>query len=471
MIRKILAIMWKEVYQVFTDRNLLLIMIVAPLAISAIVSFAFGGGSGGNLTLEAIPVAIINLDEGAQMQGQTLNYGSIFTNLLVPGEDSATDPTSAFGGDCPLITDSAASSASNDESVSMSLEELFDAVALDDVAAGRAGVDNGDYAALIVIPADFSARLLPMIQFGEPIATDNDPAAVEVYANEANPISVSILRSVAQGFTDQIVTGSIAISASINTLIETNPLAAASLGTNSDAMDVFTCGFSGVLNTIDVDRRALAAEAGSSNEDEFSLTTFILIQVGAAQAVFFALFTGQFGVVNIIEERKTWTLQRMVLSPTPRAVILGGNLLGTFITVIFQITLLLASLTLFASFIEGGLTMIFGSNLLLIAALVLVLGLAVSALGVFIAGLARTTEQATGIGSVVNLAMGVLGGAFGFVPGPPASYFSMIYWGTDAFNKLAIGQTDIGLNLLILAGQGLVLYLIGLVFFNRRLDI
>jgi hypothetical protein len=97
--------------------------------------------------------------------------------------------------------------------------------------------------------------------------------------------------------------------------------------------------------------------------------------------------------------------------------------------------------------------------------------LAVSALGVFIAGLARTTEQATGIGSVVNLAMGVLGGAFGFVPGPPASYFSMIYWGTDAFNKLAIGQTDIGLNLLILAGQGLVLYLIGLVFFNRRLDI
>ncbi len=48
MLRKILTIAWKEVYLTFTDRNLLLIMILAPLAISAIVGMAFGGASGGS---------------------------------------------------------------------------------------------------------------------------------------------------------------------------------------------------------------------------------------------------------------------------------------------------------------------------------------------------------------------------------------------------------------------------------------
>ncbi len=474
MLRKILTIAWKEVYLTFTDRNLLLIMIIAPLAISAIVGMAFGGASGGSPAIGNIPVAIVNLDSGAEQQGQALNYGAIFTGMLVPAAaegDSAGGETSAFSGDCPLV-ESEPSATGGEEAASVSLDSLFNAVALTDVDAARAAVERGEYAALIVIPADFSARLSPEINFAgtadsEPVA----PTSVEVYANEGAPVSASIVRSVVEGFVDRLVGGNIAISASINALIATNPLAALTLNMDSEATAVFSCAFSDALATITIDRQALAAETGADAGPNFTTTTLILVQVGTAQAAFFALFTGQFGVLGIIEERKSGTLQRMVTSPTPRAAILAGNLLGTFVTVVFQISLLLLSLTLIASLIEGELALIFGSNLLAIAAMVLVLSLTVSALGVLFAGIARTSEQANGIGSVFNLVTGVLGGTFGFTIGAPLSYLSIIYWGRDGFNKLSMGQPDIGLNLLVLALIGAVLYLVGLYLFNRRLDI
>ncbi len=474
MLRKILTIAWKEVYLTFTDRNLLLIMIIAPLAISAIVGLAFGGAGGGNVAIGNIPVAIVNLDTGAEQQGQALNYGAMFTSMLIPSAtegDPSDSEANAFGGDCPLV-ENEPEATGGENTAGVSLDSLFNAVELTDIDAARAAVESGEYAALIIIPADFSDRLSPAISFGE--TADSEPPApttVEIYANEGMPVSASIVRSVVEGFTDRIVGGNIAIAASINTLIATNPLAALALGTDSEATAVFACAFSGALNTVTIDRQALAAETGADAGPNFTQTTMILVQVGTAQAAFFALFTGQFGVLGIIEERKTGTLQRMVVSPTPRAAILAGNLLGTFVTVVFQISLLLLSLTLIASLIEGELAMIFGTNLLAIVALVLVLSLTVSALGVLIAGIARTSEQANAIGTVFNLVTGMLGGTFGFAIGAPLCYLSIIFWGRDGFNQLSMGRPDIGLNLLVLALLGVVLYLIGLFMFNRRLDI
>ena len=45
--RKIWTIAWKELYMTFSDRNLVAIMIAAPLAISTIIGLAFGGLGGG----------------------------------------------------------------------------------------------------------------------------------------------------------------------------------------------------------------------------------------------------------------------------------------------------------------------------------------------------------------------------------------------------------------------------------------
>jgi ABC-2 type transport system permease protein len=187
--------------------------------------------------------------------------------------------------------------------------------------------------------------------------------------------------------------------------------------------------------------------------------------------MFFALFTAQFGVFSMYDERRQGTLQRLLTTPTPRSYILSGKLIGVFVAVVFQLLVLMIALSLVGSIIEGQLTLIWGSNLPAIGLVVLASALAVSGLGMLLAGVASTPEQGQLFGSVLNMFMAVLGGAFGFTLPRQIAAFSMIYWGRDAFDQLAAGGSQIGMNVLVLAAQGLAMYLIGLVLFNRRFRI
>ncbi len=81
MLRKIWAITWKELYTTFTDRNLILIMIVTPLALATIIGAAFSGfinNTSNDVPIRDIPVAVVNLDQGADANGTTVNNGDQF---------------------------------------------------------------------------------------------------------------------------------------------------------------------------------------------------------------------------------------------------------------------------------------------------------------------------------------------------------------------------------------------------------
>lgn len=463
---KIWAIAYKDLYLRFTDRNLLLLVLAAPLALSTIIGLVFGGfGAGGGLSISNIPVAVVNLDEGAQQQGQTVNYGDMLVSFLVPGENVE----SGFMED---VTCSLADETANGDGAAFSgsIGELIAAEQVSDEASARAGVESGDYAAMILVPADFSQRMVPDVE--GPLAGEKaTPTAIEVYANSGEAIAGVVVRSVVEGFTNQIMTGNIAIAASINTLIDHNPAAALRLAADADSPEVggvFACGFGGsTLNTIHLDPQPL----NGNDTEQMSVASQILVMTGSAQAVFFALFAAQYGVLSIIEEHRAGTLQRLLATATPRPVIIAGKLLSTFVTAVFQLVLLMLALTLVASILEGGPTLIWGGNILGLAVMVLALALGVSGLGVLLTGLARTPEQVGLVGAILNIIMGVLGGAFGFAVGAPLSYLSMIYWGTDAFQKLASGSGDIALNVVVLLAQGVVMFALGLFLFNRRIQL
>ena len=61
---------------------------------------------------------------------------------------------------------------------STSLQDLTEAVLLDDAKAAREGVNNGTYAAAIIIPQDFSQKAT----IG-PTKFTIEPTSIEVYAN------------------------------------------------------------------------------------------------------------------------------------------------------------------------------------------------------------------------------------------------------------------------------------------------
>ncbi len=461
---KILAITRKELYQTFTDRNLLVLIVAAPLAISVIVGLVFGGVGGSNgLSFSNIPVALVNLDKGADQQGQPINYGNTISGIFMGQAGSAP-------ADCPL----AAAFSDSGPQYDVSLDQLIAATPVTDAAAARAGVENGDYAAAVIIPSDYSARLSSLSN-PTSASSASDPAAIEVYANSGQSIEGTIVHSIVEGINNQMLTGNIAIGASVGALIQSNPLQALTLAgraNDADVSAVFGCAFSGALATVSVDTQALTPQAqNAAAQHPLGLASLILLQVGSAQAVFFALFAGQTSVMSVISERRAGTLQRMLTTPTPRRIILAGKLFSTFVLAVVQLVLLFVALTLVASLLEGHLTLIWGTNLVAVGAVILALSLCVAGFGILLTSLVQTPEQAGPIGAVFNLVMAVTGGAFGGLPMFPVAYTSLIYWGTDAFQKLAAGNNDVLLNLGVLMAMGIVLFAVGVFLFDRRVEV
>ncbi|MFN2147235.1 MAG: hypothetical protein ACK2T2_02495, partial [Anaerolineales bacterium] len=149
----------------------------------------------------------------------------------------------------------------------------------------------------------------------------------------------------------------------------------------------------------------------------------------------------------------------------------GGKLLGTFISVIIQLLLLMLALTLVGSLIEGHLVLIWGDNVISLLLVLLSASLAVSGLGMLLAGVIRTPEQAGVFGSVLNIGLAVLGGAFGFQLPDQISSVSLLYWGRSAFEALALNSGNVTTNVIVLAGQGVLMFAIGLFLFNRHFEL
>jgi ABC-2 type transport system permease protein len=327
-------------------------------------------------------------------------------------------------------------------------------------SAARAAVDQGEYVAAILIPADFTANLSYT-----PGSTNLKGTAVNVYADQGRPISAGIIRSIADSITKQLATGSITIQATFTELqTQYGPAALAEAAGSLDLETVFACAFTPVSNTIRLDKKAV------TDASESSTASIVLVSVGSAQALFFALFTAQFGVLSMYNERRDWTLQRLIMSPTPRSIILGGKLIGVFISVIFQLVMLFLALTAVGSIIQGKLTLIWGSDGLRIALVLISAALAVSGLGMLMAGIVKSPEQAQTFNYMLNIALAVLGGAFGFSLPEGIARLSLVYWGRNAFDMLAAGQGDIWLHVIVLAAHGVVLFGIGIVLFNRHFE-
>ena len=212
-------------------------------------------------------------------------------------------------------------------------------------------------------------------------------------------------------------------------------------------------------------------QAGPVDDHALRQSTRILAFVGVAQAAFFALFAAQFGVLGVIEERQAGTLQRILTTSTTRGAFLAGKLLGTWVTALFQLLLLLVALSLFASLIEGRLFFLWSASLPALFAILLPLSLAVAGLGVLLVAFVQRVEQIGAIGALVNIMLAMLGGAYGFTVPEPWSWLSMIYWGVEGMTRLGLGDSDVGLNALVLTLQGLALFGVGLWLFRRRVEV
>ena len=193
----------------------------------------------------------------------------------------------------------------------------------------------------------------------------------------------------------------------------------------------------------------------------------VLAYMAPGMALMFLMFTVANGGRTLLAERTQGTLSRLLTSPTTASQVLEGKVLGTYLTGVVQMLILILASTLLFQLKWGD----------PLAVLVLVLAAVLGAVGwgMLITALARTPGQVSAIGSAVMLSFGILGGGF-TNPGSMPRWFTIISkitpnaWGLDGFTTLALGGrlVDILGPVLGLLVMGALLFAIAVLLFNRR---
>jgi|GEM_PF-294074 len=452
------------------------------------------GGETINIGEQLLQNSNLDISEGdLGADGATFNLGNQLVDILLSSpitSTTASTTTNTFDIDDISCSFNDGSEIGEDRSENSfgfdgTLDDLLDVVLLDDPAAARLGVDSGEYVAAVIIPTGFTGALFPIFNFGtEPL--DASEGAVEIYGSRGQAISASIVRAVVEGITNQFANIGRALGAlliaSADALAEQVNLA--DLDLNSlDLSSLDPAIATNLLQSVDTSvfeplGCLIVPSAGNVTLQQVALDPIqersnfglIMTLLGSAQAIFVSLFTGIFGMNSIYEEREGGTLQRMIVSPMPRWFALAGKMLGNVITVAAQLLILLTAFTLITSLVEGTPTFIWGTNLPLLFLAILAISLFVSGVGVFVVGIARSAEQVQFLGPMVASTLGALGGSFGFRLPPEIAQFSPVWWGTEALQRIANGESTVWMPLLILFGVATTLFGIGSFFFRRQTD-
>jgi ABC-type Na+ efflux pump permease subunit len=186
--------------------------------------------------------------------------------------------------------------------------------------------------------------------------------------------------------------------------------------------------------------------------------------------IFYAFYTGTASAESILQEEEERTLPRLFTTPTPQATILGGKLLAVFLTVLVQISVLLAA----ARLLFG----IYWGQLVPVSLVVIGIVCCSSAMGVFINSLLKDTKQGGVVFGGVLTLTGMVGMIRIFAMGSPIAsglggMVSLIVpqgWAVrgllQAMNAEPVGS--VLLTMIVMLTWSLVFFVTGVMRFNRR---
>ena len=421
---KIIDLALKDLLRSLRSMFLVGMSLLAPLLITALIFFAFGGlGSDeGSSDLPSVTVGIVNLDQPAT--GAAVAIGDSLYGMF-------TDP---------------------------SVSSWITTVKYVDETTARAALDKQEVGALVIVPENFSAAILSG-KAGQPIRLLQDPTLT---------ISPMVIQNMITSFLDGITGGGVAIQVVME----------------SQSARGLTLDASGITNLIsryqawytafqralfhDPQQAALNVRTPAAEASSESSGMQIFSMVMAGQMIFFAFYTGAYAMMSILTEQEEGTLARLFTTPTDRTQILAGKFLAVLLAVLIQgVVLLIAGRLAFNSYWGQPISM-------LMALLAQVVG--ATGLGVLLMSLVKTSKQAGPILGGGLSAVGMLSGLFTVaVPNMPVfmdtlALFTPQGWALRAW-RLAINGSSASELLVPLAANlaiGLVMFAIGAALFRRR---
>ena len=400
-------------------------MLLTPYLLTLGLGFVSGAfeEDDGNAGIRDIPVHVVNLDEG--------DLGANLLDLLRSDELNTL-----------LMVDESA-----------------------EIEASRTLVDEDELAAVVIIPSDFSAQLLPDPETGQV----QDAPPIEIYRSPARPVSASVIEAIVTQFVNQVDAGSTLVMVTIEQLMmsgdltpsDSTPLEFAQLPpavqqlTDPDSAQAT----SRTSNSLISIRETVGA---TQEEADFNILSFLV----PGMALFFLMYTVTLGGRGILMERIDGTMQRMQTTPTSSAEILGGKVVGVVLTGMAQVAILVVVSTVLYG-IEWG-------NPLGVVLLVVSASVAATGWGILFASAARTPEQITAIGTAVMLVFGAVSGTFTQIDSPLLRGVGSLtpnQWALDGFTALSLGSSlaDILPNLGALWAMAIILFAVSATLFRRNL--
>jgi ABC-type multidrug transport system permease subunit len=414
---KTLDIASKDLKHIFQSVFSLVMMFGAPLLITGLLYFAFGGlGSGnGGYHMPVTKVQIVNLDRPDAAMGFAAGQ------LLV---DFLQDP---------------------------SLSEVLAVSLAADEASARLAVDEQRAGVAVIIPPDFTLAA----------TAPQRTTAVSLYADPTLTIGPGIVKDLISHFMDGFSGAKIA--GQVASAGQADPAVQARV---SQQYTAWLQAHGHASEGQAAPRLSIVSPAGEAPVKKQGAE--IVGPIMAGMLVFFVFFMGANGAESIIKEDEQGTLARLFNTPTQLFAIFGGKFLGVVVSLSIQIILLLlASALLFG--IQWGRP----ATVALVSASLVV---ASAGFGVLLMSFIKNSRQTGPVMGGVMALTGMLGGLF--TPGVPnlqASFeqLSLVTpqgWALQGW-QLALSGAGVRPALfpcLVTAGLGLAFLAVGAAVFRKR---
>jgi ABC-2 type transport system permease protein len=370
---KPLSIAVKDIRIIIRDRRAILVLLAMPFVIITILGLALGGMWSGNSGVSRFDIAVVDHDKG--------EISKEFHDLLT----------------------------------SKDMKSLFNVQTLEEAEARRL-VSNGDLAAAVIIPKNFSKRI-----------TLGEDTIMQVLADPGQQVRSGIVRSITDSFAAHVSSIIIATKTPVSILAADGTVPPVQVGVLAKEIAAQA---RQALNNPQITVRQ---DGTARNKDITAIQYY-----SAAMSVMFILFGAMLGAFSLLDERRNMTLVRLMSSPTSRASILSGKLWGVFLIGILQFTVLVIATRL----IFG---VKWGNSPLGLVALMVCTVLAATGMTIFIAAIAKTNKSAAAISQIMIQSMAALGGSMMplqvFPPWMQSiSRFTINYWGITGFRNLMLGQ-------------------------------
>jgi ABC-2 type transport system permease protein len=410
---KLFLIGFKDVTLAFRDRAALILMLAAPFVLTLAMGVVTGRFSGaGSTGIGDIPVVIVNQDDG--------QLGQTFVEVMTSAD----------------------------------LDGLLDPVLT--VIIGHQQVDDDEVAAAVVCRPTFHTIIR------RPGRYPADPAKIQIYVNPNRSVSAGVVRAIVDEFINRLEVARATGQVAVTQLILNGIIAPSEALTIGEQM-----GERLQAQATDANAPADALTLRLTGQNDQPVPEFdILAYLAPGMAMLFLMYTVSNGGRSILQERAQGTLPRLLVSPTTNAQVLGGKLLGIYLTGLAQMGILI-----------GASSLLFGlkwGDPLGVVALIVAVVAAATGWGSLLAAIAKTPAQVATMGSAIMLTFGILGGSFISIPLPsPINLLARLTpnsWGQEGFATLGLGGTlaELATPLLALLIMAAVLFAIATVLFRRQ---